>query len=134
MMQPHSIRNLSQGQASSLTIAVCKSGLSVEFSHKCCWLGRDRHANRFLALHGVPRLAAALALERPGVPAGAVRQALAACEALCLSCGCAGVEALLGWWRPPQADYAGDEAQARAFAFITACFPFHCAQAWLYGA
>ena len=70
-----------------------------------------RHANRFLALHGVPRVATALAQERPQLPAGAIRHALAACEALCASCGCAGVEALLGWWRPPQAEYAGDGAQ-----------------------
>ncbi len=74
----------------------------------------DRHANRFLALHGVPRLAMALAQERPRLPAGAVRHAVAACEALCAACGCAGVEALLGWWRPPQAEvYADDGDQAR---------------------
>ena len=63
-----------------------------------------RHAARFLALHGVPRLAAILAQERP--PAAVVRYAVAACEALALSSGCAGLEAMLGWWRPPppQAD------------------------------
>ena len=56
-------------------------------------------------------MATALAQERPQLPAGAARHAFAACEALCVSCGCAGVEALLGWWRPPQAEYVGDGAQ-----------------------
>ena len=76
----------------------------------CSWAPR-RHANRFLAVHGVPRLASALAQDRPRLPAGAVRHAVAACEALCSSCGCAGVEALLGWWRPPQAELEGDGAE-----------------------
>ena len=53
----------------------------------------------------MPRLAAMLAQER--VPAATVRYVFAACEALAVSSGCVGLEALLGWWRPPLTQ--GDE-------------------------
>lgn len=73
-----------------------KPSLSSGLIFRYSWC---RTAARFLALHGVPRLAALLAQER--APAAAVRYAAAACEALALSSGCAGLEAMLGWWRPP---------------------------------
>lgn len=65
----------------------------------------------FLKAGGVPALAKILTAEQQ-LPRTS-RYALAAIEALMLSCPAAACEALLGWWRPVAEDIV-DKGQAEA--------------------
>ena len=83
-------------------------------NHKYC--AALRYAVAFLAAGGVPALAKVLAMQQP-VPPLALRLALAAVEALTLSCPAGACEALLGWWHPSSREgllangTAGEEQQ-----------------------